>query len=95
MYLYCKLCLACKPARRLIYLQRARMADPGAAIRLTPAAAAAQDARIQEQHERAALNPVRAACPLTYACMGSKAVKLAGLDDKRQITVTVSGIYYR
>ena len=69
--------------------------DPGAAVRLTPAAAAAQDARIQEQHERAALNPVRAACPLTYACMGSKAVKLAGLDDKRQITVTVSGIYYR
>ena len=34
--------------------------DPGTAVRLTPAAAAAQDARVQEQHERAALNPVRA-----------------------------------
>ena len=57
-------------------------------VQLTPAVAAAQDARVQEQHERAALNPVG---PVTYARMGSKAVKLAGLDDRRQITVTVSG----
>ena len=57
-------------------------------MQLTPAVAAAQDARVQEQHERAALNPVG---PVTYARMGSKAVKLAGLDDQRQITVTVSG----